>query len=119
MLGLLTDTPETEVGWGRLANARFARRSFRDVDWVALAAAGATLTAGVVNAVAGATHQQTQSNYPTTYQCPPGYAYNAQTLQCMPVQQQPSGVSTFFSNIDPMTLAIGGGLLILLLTSRS
>lgn len=114
MFGLLTDTPETEVGWGRLANARFARRSFRDMDWTALAAAGLTLTAGVVNAVASASRGSSQSSYPTSYQCPQGYAYNTQTRMCDPVQVQ--GAS-FFSNIDPTTLAIGAGLLVLVLTT--
>lgn len=116
MFGTLVD--DEEVGWGRLANARFARRSFRDVDYTALVAAGITLTAGVVNAVSAATKPGAQSNYPSSYQqqqCPQGYVFNPNTRMCDPV----GASGSFFSNIDPTMLLVGGGLLVLLLTSRS
>jgi hypothetical protein len=111
MFGLLTDTPEEEVGWGRY---RHRRVSFRDVDWAALAAASIGLTSSVVTAVSNATKPGTSSGTPVVQQqsCPAGYVLNPQTGMCQLVQQG-GGFS-----INPMALAIGGGALLLILLSR-
>lgn len=117
MFGLLTDTPVEEIGWGRLQRRRVVPVGrFRDVDWAALAAASANLTAGVITAVAKGTQGSAQQNNPATYACPQGYFYHAQTNTCQPIVQNQGG---FFSNIDPTTLLIGGGLLAVLLLGRN
>lgn len=123
MFGLITGEPETEVGWGALRrNARFARRvldtraqrSFREVDWGALITASANLTAGVITAVAKGTQANSASQYPTSYQCPQGYYFDASVGQCI-APQQGGGIG-----IDGTTIAIGvGALALILLGGRS
>lgn len=116
MFGLLTETPDAEWSTGRLG--RFRGRRFGDIDWGALATASANLTAGVVNAVAQATRGQTQTNVGTSYSCPQGYVFDQTMGTCRALPTQGSAGS-FLDNIPPTTLAVGGLVLVLLLTQRS
>ncbi len=114
MFGLLTDTPEAEVGWGRLSRRRV---SFRDVDWVGLTTGVLGLGTAVVNAVGNATRTGTTGGAPMVQQfnCPAGYVMNYQTGMCQQVQPAGGG----FDSMDKTALMmLGGGALLLVLLSR-
>lgn len=113
MFGLLVGGEMEEVGWGRLGRSRFAQRSFRDVDWGAIATAGLNLTAGVIALGVKAGQQGSQSQQPASYQCPQGYYFDASVGSCV----QPRQSGGLLEGVDPTTLAIGVGVLVLVLTS--
>lgn len=123
MFGLI-DSDRSDEATGRVFRALGGRRfrGFGDVDYSPIIAAAIQGTVQVAGAVANAyvsnqrTQTQQQANPCAQW---PGSYFDPTTGRCAGAAAQPTGgSSSFFSNIDPMTLVIGGGVLLLLFTMR-
>ena len=128
MFGLI-DPDHSDAATGRFVRAvgrTFAGRRFRGYgQWADVIEAGIGLTAGLVQLGVKVyqsdqerQRQQQAANACASYGS--GYYYNPATGQCMPPQQRPgaAGAGGGFS-IDPTTIAIGAGVVLLVLVATS